>query len=102
MRKYICEGEVACYCDKCKHYVTELFEWEGDELCEDCFYTATDDMAICCDECGDVEFLHYYEGKKLCLHCFRDKFKIDVDSEEEVDDSPDPLDVARAWAVDHM
>ena len=88
-------------CDKCGNLARELFAWDGEEICIDCLDRETESVCFRCDECGDAEVLHEYNGQKLCFVCLCNKLKVH-DCARETDDSPDPMDIARAWAVDHL
>lgn len=63
------------YCDKCGHEVSDLYEHDGEELCEDCLEKEV--HAVRCDKCGDEEVLFEHEGKMLCWLCYLDALRVD-------------------------
>lgn len=68
------------YCDKCGHEASELFDLDGDELCEDCLYKMlpryeSDDEEQC-PTCGEYDFLRYLNGEPMCRCCIEDKLRI--------------------------
>lgn len=65
--------ESVFYCDECEDYTHELYEYEGKELCWDC-YKAKFPEKLCddlddtlCAECGkEAEYLYKIEGNEWC------------------------------------
>lgn len=58
------------YCDKCEDECDELYNYEGQELCEECLKEETEAK---CDRCGDTTELYEYDGMKLCITCLLNK-----------------------------
>ena len=67
------DHESVFYCDECEDYTHELYEYEGKELCWDC-YKAKFPEKLCddlddtlCAECGkEAEYLYKIEGNEWC------------------------------------
>lgn len=75
------------YCDKCDCESDELYQLDGDVLCEDCFLESftskeCDDMDdTCCVDCGDpAETLYDDDGEWVCEYCLKERYKIDWNS----------------------
>ena len=67
------DHESVFYCDECEDYTHELYEYEGKELCWDC-YKAKFPEKLCddlddtlCAECGkEAEYLYKIVGNEWC------------------------------------
>ena len=68
-------------CDKCGDEVSELYAFDGDELCESCYldalpsielmdYEFDEDVRGFCEDCGcDAEKLYNVDDEWLCEAC---------------------------------
>lgn len=74
------------YCDECQYETDELYELDGEMLCEECFlekFTSKicDDMDdSVCESCGE-EYEELYEDEDgwLCEHCLLEKYRINLE-----------------------
>lgn len=76
------------YCDHCEDYTDELYEYEGQELCWECYKSMfneklCDDMDDSrCEECGcEADFLYEVQpGIWLCEGCLKEMAeRVDID-----------------------
>lgn len=71
-------------CDSCEDEVDDLYEVDGEQLCEEC---AKEKFALelSCEECGGADDEFYdYDGKILCGCCLLKKLnKVSTEREEE-------------------
>ena len=72
-------------CDKCGHEVNELFDLDGEQLCDECLFdelpmceSDNDEMCTCCGQWGR---LFYLDEEPMCEECIMDKLRI-VDFDE--------------------
>lgn len=71
-------------CDKCGDEVNELYEFDGDELCESCYLDALPSITVenadieCeCEWCGDgADELFEVDGEWVCRYCALKKGEI--------------------------
>lgn len=63
------------FCDKCGEETSQLYEYNGKELCEDCLLDAAKPAINTCEECRTPEQaeLVEYEGKHICVDCLAQK-----------------------------
>lgn len=59
-------------CDKCGKEVRELYDVDGDMVCEECLLDMFDTVEGTCEDCGDETTLYEVDGKQLCEECLRD------------------------------
>lgn len=64
------------YCDHCEDYTDELYEYEGQELCWDCYKESLiekmcDDMddEVCAECHKEADFLYQLNGDWYCSEC---------------------------------
>ena len=59
------------YCDRCDQENVELYEVNGNQVCEDCAaeLLATKKKGVC-EYCEETDYLFEIDGKKVCLYCF--------------------------------
>lgn len=67
------------YCDECNNEVEELYEYEGDELCEDCLLAQFEckdyDDDVLCPCCEDYTYsLYMTKDGPMCKYCLLESF----------------------------
>lgn len=68
------------YCDECHDEVNELYDCDGDELCEDCllkqFERIDYDDEVTCPCCEEyTDSLYITEDGPMCKYCLLDSFE---------------------------
>lgn len=63
------------FCDSCGDDTSELYEYGGEELCEECLLKAVNPVKNTCEECKTPEQVELveYEGKHICVDCLAQK-----------------------------
>lgn len=66
------ERMICYYCDDCGEQASELFEYDGKELCFICLLDKVPKVNSydVCEYCGEeAKEIYDYEGEKLCKSC---------------------------------
>lgn len=66
------ERVICYYCDDCGEQASELFEYDGKELCFICLLDKVPKVNSydVCEYCGEeAKEIYDYEGEKLCKSC---------------------------------